>query len=638
MGKRAASLLFIFVFLLASFGRVTNTGAQSSCPPPSGAVGSVTVDRRDADITILANGDIRYEEVWQVNFQGSNFRFAFRTIPLNRATGIVDWTVSESGRDYVQGASEYGYNVSQSGGDVTIHWCFPSTTNQTRTFNLGYTVEGSLGIYENGDRYFWKFIEQDRGYSISTAKVRIHLPGSFDPGQVELAAFVNEVENLRFLDSSSGSGTLSGKSNVQVLDGSTIEFSGGPFHGGEEWEIGVKFPHGFVSAEAPLWQRVQDNAALFGLGALCLAGLLIIAGILGLYLFWYTLGRDRPVGVRAEYFPRPPEDLTPGVVGVLVDERADMEDVLATLIDLARRGFLEIQELSKSGFGRKADFQFTRSAKEIGDLLPHEKTLMRAIFPNRRTRKLSSLKNKFYSKLPEIQKELYAEVTRQGFFPTGPDKVRTWYGCAGFFLTAVVGLLAWGIYGLLSELTALSFFVSASMMIFPVGLLFAARYMPRKSPKGVRSASQWLAFKNYLGNIEKYTKVQDAQDQFEKYLPYAIAFGLEKSWVKKFTSVDAPVPLPGWYHMHPTTSTGGSGSRRGSARPAEGGGAGLPSLDDAAGNLFGGLDSMSDGLFSMLDEAASTFRSAPQSSGSGGFSGGGFSGGGGGGGGSSGFG
>ena len=71
------------------------------------------------------------------------------------------------------------------------------------------------------------------------------------------------------------------------------------------------------------------------------------------------------------------------------------------------------------------------------------------------------------------------------------------------------------------------------MMIFPVGLLFAARYMPRKTAKGARAAVQWNAFKNYLKNIEKYAQVKDAQDQFEKYLPYAIAFGLEKSWVKK---------------------------------------------------------------------------------------------------------
>lgn len=59
----------------------------------------------------------------------------------------------------------------------------------------------------------------------------------------------------------------------------------------------------------------------------------------------------------------------------------------------------------------------------------------------------------------------------------------------------------------------------------------------------------------------------------------------------------------------------------------------MHSLDQATGSAFRGLDSMTSGLFSMLDSTASVFTSAPQSSGGGG---GGWSGGGGGG--SSGFG
>jgi hypothetical protein len=178
-------------------------------------------------------------------------------------------------------------------------------------------------------------------------------------------------------------------------------------------------------------------------------------------------------------------------------------------------------------------------------------------------------------------------------------------------------------------------FLAGSLLVFPIGLLIAARYMPRKTDLGARSAAQFEAFKRYLGNIQKYASVEDAKDQFDKYLPYAIAFGLEKSWVLNFSQTEMPIPI--WYHPYfPTASQ--SGSRRGTARPASGGGGGMPSLDDAAGRMFGGLESMSTGLFTMLDEAASTFTSAPSSSGSSGGGGGGFSGGGGGGGGSSGFG
>ena len=129
-------------------------------------------------------------------------------------------------------------------------------------------------------------------------------------------------------------------------------------------------------------------------------------------------------------------------------------------------------------------------------------------------------------------------------------------------------------------------------------------------------------------NIEKYTKLEEAKEIFDRYLPYAIAFGLERSWISKFSQVDTPAPP--WYipdYRYPT------GPRRvGRAAPAPSSeGAGLPSLgpslESASQSLFNSLNSISDGLLSTLESAASTFTSAPSSKG-GGWSGGGGGGGG----------
>ena len=49
-------------------------------------------------------------------------------------------------------------------------------------------------------------------------------------------------------------------------------------------------------------------------------------------------GRDKPVGLIADYLPEPPSDLPPGIVGTLIDERADMQDILSTMLDLGKRG------------------------------------------------------------------------------------------------------------------------------------------------------------------------------------------------------------------------------------------------------------------------------------------------------------
>ncbi|HJW27656.1 MAG TPA: hypothetical protein VJ508_00220, partial [Saprospiraceae bacterium] len=162
----------------------------------------------------------------------------------------------------------------------------------------------------------------------------------------------------------------------------------------------------------------------------------------------------------------------------------------------------------------------------------------------------------------------------------------------------------------------------------------ASSAMPVKTRHGTEMKAAWLAFKRYLENISKYTKLEEATDQFDKYLPYAIAFGLDRSWINTFTRVNTPIPY--WYH--PYWYGRGIGIPNGSPTSV-GGGIGTPSVQGMSDSLAHSLQSMSTGLTTMLNSAASTFQSRPSSSGGGGgWSGGGFSGGGGGGGGSAGFG
>ncbi len=614
------------IYLRLSLALVVFLALLALAPAAQAQSKSVTVLRRDADITILDSGDVLVRETWEVQFHGGPFRFAFRSIPLNKVDAIVDWSVSENGQAYSRAYGDdedpHTYTLDYENGERKITWYFPPTTEQTRTFNLNYTLEGGLALYQEGDQFFWKFIESDRGYTINASRVTVHLPVNVSPGEMTIASFRNTQET----------------SDGTALDGQTVVFEGGSFPSGTEWEIGVSFPHGLVSAELPRWQVIEANQGFYNLVTVIVAIIVLIGGVLALYLMWYVAGRDKPAGVVPEYFPRPPEDVPPGVAGTLLDEMADMEDVLATLVDLARRGYLRIEEIEQAGIGAKGDFRFVRTKQiDAASLRPYEVELLRAVFKTRKERKLSNLKNKFYSSLPKIRKALYEEVTHLGYFPMNPEKVRGRYGCAGFLLLVVAGLAGFCLFSLLGEYSPLMLCVSLAVGLFPVGVMILGRYMPRKSAKGARSAAQWNAFKRYLENIEKYTSLETAAEQFDQYLPYAIAFGLEKSWVKKFERTNAPIPpwyYPYGHHGHHRPYHHG----RGLARPVSSGQGGAPSLDSMAEGAFSGLDAMSTGLFTMLDSATNTFKSAPSSSGSGGYSGGGFSGGSAGGGGSSGFG
>ena len=53
---------------------------------------------------------------------------------------------------------------------------------------------------------------------------------------------------------------------------------------------------------------------------------------------------------------------------------------------------------------------------------------------------------------------------------------------------------------------------------------FAPR-MPRRTAKGAQEQRKWEAFRNYLHDLTRFQDMETAQESFEKYLPYAIAFG-----------------------------------------------------------------------------------------------------------------
>ena len=178
------------------------------------------------------------------------------------------------------------------------------------------------------------------------------------------------------------------------------------------------------------------------------------------------------------------------------------------------------------------------------------------------------------------------------------------------------------------------------MVLTGIAVIIAGGAMPAKTVKGSEAAARWKAFEVYLQRIDKYEDIEKVGELFEKYLPYAMAFGIRDSFVRKFAA-EPGTPMPTWWipygpHMYggpTTTSTGRT--------LAPGGSKGPGGLESMSRSMTGGLASMSAGLTSLLNSTGRVLRSAPSSSGTsggGGFSSGGFSGGGGGGGGSAGFG
>ena len=116
----------------------------------------------------------------------------------------------------------------------------------------------------------------------------------------------------------------------------------------------------------------------------------------------------------------PPENVRPGQIGTLIDERANVIDVTATIIDLAGRGFLLIREIPKEGLFTKADWTMIRLEKGESELLAYERRLLDGLFRDGNEVTVSELKTTFADRLHGVEESLYADAMRQKWFRTRP--------------------------------------------------------------------------------------------------------------------------------------------------------------------------------------------------------------------------
>jgi uncharacterized membrane protein len=325
------------------------------------------------------------------------------------------------------------------------------------------------------------------------------------------------------------------------------------------------------------------------------------------YRRWDKYGRDP---VEGSYVVRyePLAGESPGELGTLVDNTADMPDVTATLVDLAVRGYIHITELKEShllGLVKSTDYQFDilKNRGEWKDLKAHEVSYLDALSQcadgDAYSVKMSELQNKFYRFLPEIRNSIYDELVEADYYHERPDRAKAKAWGITVFVTFILGgitILSLSRGFVLFEPAAL---VIATVLSFVILVIFA-QIMPARTVAGARAREGALGFREFLSRVEedRFKRMITSPELFEKYLPYAMAFGVEDNWANAFKDIYREPPQ--WY-----TGTGR-------------------------------FDSVSFGhsISAMSSAAASSMASSPSSSGSGG---GGSSGGGSGGGGGSGF-
>lgn len=531
----------------------------------------------NAEILMKKDGSYYVTEKITTDFGYELKHGIYRDIPVKYKRGLGNYNLILN----VLGVEDFGgraykYKVKRKGKYLSIKIGDPDKrVSGVNNYKITYLVKRGINYFKDYDELYWNVTGSEWMVPIHKASASIYLPKGVKYEEVKLACYTGIYGSQI--------------SSCQIT----------PFHNEVEVKTGylpplngltvlVGIPQGVLSKPSQpqiiSWFLLDNWFASIPFFALVFMG-----------VTWFRGGKDP---ARGSIMPRytSPEDLTPAEVGTLYDERADLDDITSTLINLAVKGYLKIKETEseKFLFFSKKDYLFTREKdyKEDKSLKEHEKLLLEGIFGSTlEFNTLSDLKNKFYTYLPKIREEIYRELTkRKKYFAANPDKIRGRYLTAGIVIGGI-GVFTIPLVNLLSGISI----ILAGLIVLSFSYL-----MPRKTKKGVKVLADILGLREFILRAERdrLEKMKlYSSGTFEKILPYAMVFGSADAWADTFK--DIYKEPPSWYESpHYRTGFGTS--------------------------LF--VHDLGAGLRTM----GSTFISLPKSAGGGGsgFSGGGFSGGG----------
>lgn len=225
----------------------------------------------------------------------------------------------------------------------------------------------------------------------------------------------------------------------------------------------------------------------------------------------------------------PPANARPGELGVLTDHTADNTDLTATMIDLAVRGYLRIEQTGKK------EWTFTRLAGDDG-LVEYEQRLFDGLFQRGSVVTTKQLKNEAYAQvLSDTRSRLYTRVTKElRWFTRNPSLVR------GLAIAGGVGLILAGV-GLGIGLGFVGFgLVGLAAVIVGIGVLIANNRFGARTADGSAVLAQTKGFELYLSTAEAdQIRFEEGIDVFSRYLPYAIIFGVAERWTRIFAQLEA---------------------------------------------------------------------------------------------------
>ncbi len=483
----------------------------------------------DAQVNVQKDGHVEVVETIEADFLQPRHGI-FRYVPYQGKDdsgqpyklGISLKSVMRDGAEEKVQTAEANDNIVWKIGDAD------RTLTGSHTYILTYDVVGALRGFDNFDEIYWNVTGNGWDTTLPSISATFMLPEGVSATQSACytGAYGSTEKDCAITSEDNGIWVASEAS--------------------EPLTVAVGFPKGQVEILSLKETPLSPLGYVFLILWFAVIPLLVpLVAFIVLYRSWRRQGVDKKFGTIVVQY-EPPAGLRPAETHAVLTQTPVWYDVSATIVDMAVRGYLRIEETKTETFIKTKD-HFLHLVKDYAQdpsLKPYERMLLDGLFGNAAapaTARVSKLvKEKFYQKARASTLAIGEGLANDGYFDAASMKARKKLMTAGIILLLVDVVF----------LGAILFVVSPLMpfcVAFTALLLIAFGWaMGRWTPKGHEAAVHTKGYKEFIGAVEKYrVPWMETQEIFEKNLPYAMVFGLGSRWAKAFASLS--MIQPAWY-------------------------------------------------------------------------------------------
>lgn len=539
---------------------------------PSAALAAETIDSFNVKATLTSERLLSVTETVSYDF-GDEYRHGiFREIPVTYLRNRATYKLRLERVTVTMDNAPIPFEISESGGTMTVKIGDPNETiTGPHVYAISYQTDRAVTFFDGHGELYWNVTGDAWQVPVASSAFTIDLPDA----PAATACFTGPF------------GSTESACDIASRDRSVTISSTRLLNAGEGMTVVVGLPAGAVR-EPTTFEKIlmilRDN------GILAVPLIVLIA----MWRLWWARGRDPKLGTIIPIYESP-DGLSPSELAAVREEGGvPSRGITATIIGLARRGYLHLRYGEEKTFlGSKQTFALIKKKDADAALTAAERIVFDGLFAEGGEVELKDLqKNKFYLSVAKAKEAVWTRLAELKVFDARPATVRMIYFAAG--IAVAWGMLFLGAVTPLGPVAA----VLTGLIIMGFGWV-----MPRRTVKGAKLLADAKGFEWFMRVTEKdrlafHNAPKRTPAQFEALLPFAIALGVEKEWARQFEGIELAPPewtegtgVRTWSTMNFVSSLGAFHTQAvssGYASPSSAGSGGSGFSGGGSGGGFGG--------------------------------------------------